>query len=280
MAAVEPFNIYIGFDSREAIASDVCISSIIRRTKHPLNIHYLKHRDLRKAGLFKRPWLIEGDSGEFRDLLDDKPFSTEFSHTRFLIPELQSFKGWALFMDADMIFQDDIAKLIKAMNNNYAVMCVKHAHDIATETTKMDGRVQQKYFRKNWSSFVLWNCGHASNRKLTKEKVTYMPGRDLHSFNWLQDHEIGSISFAYNYISGVSPKLINVDIRSEVDKIRDAKRGTKPEEPQPSVIHFSEGGPWFETCKNVPFADLWDKERRFWEEQGAPHYDKHQHVVT
>lgn len=257
--AVEPLNIYIGYDSREAIASDVCAFSILRHTKHPIKFNYLKHRDLRKSGYFKRPWIIEGSSGEFRDLLDDKPFSTEFSHTRFLIPELQQFKGWALFLDADMIFLNDVANLFKCIEPKYAVMCVKHDHNIKQETSKMDGRVQQKYFRKNWSSFVLWNCGHVANSKLTREKVSYMPGRDLHAFSWLENDEIGSLQSTYNYISGVSPKMPNNSL--------------------PDVIHYTEGGPWLDVCKSVPFADLWDKERILWDNAGAQSYDKYLHVV-
>lgn len=259
----ETINVFIGFDSREGIASDVCASSIIRHTKHPVKFHYLRHRDLRKSGHFKRPWIIEAESGEFRDLLDDKPFSTEFSHTRFLIPELQNFKGWALFLDSDMIFLDDIADLFKSISNKYAVMCVKHQHDVHTQTAKMDGRVQQKYFRKNWSSFVLWNCGHPSNVKITKERVSYMPGRDLHAFNWLHDEDIGALPFSYNYISGISPNLPTID-------------GKKL---SPRVIHYTEGGPWFDTCKNVPYADLWDDERRIWEENGAQSYHNYTHSV-
>lgn len=196
-------------------------------------------------------------------MIDDKPFSTEFSHTRFLIPELQQFKGWALFLDADMIFQDDIKKLFDAVNPVYAVMCVKHNHDLNGDTSKMDGRVQQKYFRKNWSSFVMWNCEHIGNRKMTKEKVSYMQGRDLHAFNWLPDHEIGSLSYKYNFISGISPKLPHID-------------GVQM---QPSVFHFTEGGPWMKECKDVPYADLWDKERKIWEESGAQSYDKYLYVV-
>lgn len=269
---VEPLNVYIGWDSREAIASDVCASSIIRHTKHPIKFHYLKHRQLRKDGYFKRPWLIEGDSGEFRDLLDDKPFSTEFSHTRFLVPELQGFKGWALFLDSDMIFQDDIKKLFEMTNQIYAVMCVKHNHEVQTETSKMDGRVQQKYFRKNWSSFVLWNCGHKGNAKLTRDKVTFMPGRDLHSFSWLPDHEIGSLPFNYNFISGISPNLPRFTSPNAIPE-----KQTK--QLAPSCIHFTEGGPWFEGCKSVPYADLWDKERRIWEDNGAPIYDKYIHGI-
>lgn len=265
MAVVEPIVVYIGFDSREAIASDVCASSIIRHTKHPVQFRYLKHRRLRKQGLFYRPWLVNGESGEWQDLLDGRPFSTEFSHTRFLVPELQGFKDWALFMDADMIWNDDIAKLLKIKNNKYAAMCVKHNHDPKLDTSKMDGRVQLRYYRKNWSSFVLWNCSHPANRGLNKEKVNFMKGSDLHAFSWLngEDH-IGALPFNYNYISGISPRLPLI--------------GNKQMEI--SVYHYTEGGPWFSECKQVPYADLWDKERRIWEDNGAPNYDGYLHVVA
>lgn len=247
----DPLNIYIGFDSREAIASEVCASSIVRHTRHPVKITFLKHRVLRKAGLFQRPWLVNGETGEWSDLLDGKPFSTEFSHTRFLVPQITGFKGWSLFMDADMIFRNDISKLFACRNDKYAIMCVKHNHEPQADRSKMDGRVQQKYFRKNWSSFVLWNSGHVANMLLTKEKVNYMKGRDLHAFAWLEDKDIGALSFNYNYISGISPVLPD----------------------KPYVIHYTEGGPWFPECKDVAYADLWDEERQFWEDDGAPSYD-------
>lgn len=218
---------------------------------------------MRKSGLFIRPWLIEGSTGQYRDLLDDKSFSTEFSHTRFLIPELQLFGGWALFLDADMIFQGDIQKLFDMRNDKYAIMCVKHQHEVKAEHVKMDGRLQQKYYRKNWSSFVLWNCGHPANAKMRKERVSFMPGRDMHGFTWLKDEEIGSLPFPYNYISGVSPKLPQYE-----------GGPSKPE-----VIHYTEGGPWFEECKDVPYADLWDNELRSWRNADEPSYDGYLHKI-
>lgn len=150
-----------------------------------------------------------------------------------------------------MIFRHDIAKLFEKRNDKYAVMCVKHNHDPHQERTKMDNRVQQKYFRKNWSSFVMWNCGHNANFLLNKEKVNYMKGRDLHAFSWLKDEEIGALDFHYNYISGISPVLAD----------------------KPYVIHYTEGGPWFPECRDVAYADLWDQEHQYWQEDGAPSYD-------
>lgn len=243
-------NVYIGWDAREAVASDVCAYSILKRTESNVNITFLKHRELRQSGIFARPWLTEATTGNWRDLIDDKPFSTEFSHTRFLVPSLMKFKGWALFMDSDMIFLNDIQKLFNLCNPEFAVMCVKHNHKPPASAIKMDGRQQLSYFRKNWSSFVLFNCEHPSNRFLTEDKVNFMKGVDLHSFSWLKDHEIGSIPHTYNYIVGVSPKL-------------PPESGSRP-----AVIHYTEGGPWFEECKDVPMGDYWMDEYEDWHRNG------------
>lgn len=233
--------VFIGWDSREAIASDVLRHTILKRTQSPVNASYLKHRELRKAGKFSRPWLVESETGEWRDLIDNKNFSTEFSHTRFLVPALMNFKGWALFLDSDMIFLTDIQKLFDLCDDKYAVMCVKHQQKVKANDVKMDGRVQLSYYRKNWSSFVLFNCGHPSNRHLTPEKVSFMSGADLHSFSWLKDLEIGPLPYSYNYIAGVSPKL-------------PPETGNRPD-----VIHYTFGGPWFseKECQEVPYAQMW-----------------------
>lgn len=244
-----PYQCLIGFDDREAICSDVAASSIRRRTDSQLTIKYLKHRELRANGWFKRPWQVDADTGEYRDLLDTKNFSTQFSHTRFLVPALQAFKGWALFMDSDMIFLSDIKHLFALCDDRYAVMCVKHNHHPPQNAVKMDGRLQQTYFRKNWSSFMLWNCAHPANEQLTIERVNYMKGSDLHAFSWLNDSDIGGLPFRYNYISGISPTL-NV--------------GEKP-----SVIHYTEGGPWFSHQKEVPYADSWMKEYEEWQREAG-----------
>lgn len=243
--------VYIGFDSREPVASYVCAHSIARRTNTPINIRHLKHRELRAQGLFYRPWATFGKEGENIDLLDGRTFSTEFSHTRFLVPALMGYKGWALFMDADMIVLSDIKKLFDLCNDRYAVMCVKHSYPMAKDTIKMDGRAQRFYNRKNWSSFVLWNCGHPANRELTPEKVNFLTGAELHSFSWLHDYQIGEIPATYNYISGISPKL-------------PVEMGGRP-----LVMHYSDGGPWFDECKDVPYADLWVDEFRHWQEEGS-----------
>jgi len=159
-----------------------------------------------------------------------------------------NFKGWALFMDSDMIFMSDIKKLFDLCDDKYAVMCVKHQHIPPMNAEKMDGREQLRYHRKNWSSFTLWNCGHPANAGVTTERVSSMRGTDLHAFKWLPDHLIGDLPFTYNFIPGVSPAL------------PPEKNG------EPDVMHYTEGGPWFDECQDVPYGDLWLDEYNHWQE--------------
>ncbi len=245
----QPLHCWIGWDTREAVTADVLSHSIIKRTQSTIKIQYLKHRELRAKGIFTRPWLVESDTGNWKDLLDNKQFSTEFSHTRFLVPHLMEYKGWALFLDSDMIFLSDIQKLFDMRDDKFAVMCVKHQHKPKPGEMKMDGRQQLSYGRKNWSSFMLFNCGHPSNKGLTPEKVNFMKGSDLHALTWLRDYEIGNLPFDYNYISGVSPR----------------RGGT---EGMPAVIHFTSGGPWFPECQNVPYAGTWLESYEDWQQNG------------
>jgi len=240
-------NVYIGWDAREDVAYQVCRHSIYRKIKGmSVDVIPLKHKELRKAGYFSRPWLTHSVDGNRYDLIDMKPFSTEFSHTRFLVPHLNEYKGWALFMDCDMIFTSNIKKLFDMVDDRFACMVVKHHHN-PKEAVKMDDQPQTRYFRKNWSSFVLWNCAHPKNRQITPDFVNSSSGLDMHTFSWLDDNDIGSLPYEYNWIEGLSPKVPGV-----VDW-------------RPDVIHYTLGGPWFPDYQDVLFGNLWTEEYERWQ---------------
>lgn len=225
--------IFIGWDDREKTAYEVCKFSIEKHTRSDVKIIPLYHKELRKQGYFQRPWLTRATDGNRIDLIDDKPFSTEFSHTRFLIPELMKFKGWALFLDCDMLFRCDVKEIFDLIDHRYAAMVVKHRQPVK-KALKMDGSIQQAYPRKNWSSFMLINCEHPSNAILKKEIVNSATGTWLHGLSWLQDNEIGELPKCYNWIDGSSPGNII-----------------------PKVIHYSEGGPWMQDYEDCLHADTW-----------------------
>ena len=215
--------IFVGWDSREDIAYQVCKHSIVSKQPNA-EVIPLRQNDMRASNLY------------WRDV--DKLASTEFTFTRFLIPELMNFNGWALFMDCDMILTTDIKELFDQADDRYAVMCVQHDYT-PREGVKMDGQKQTVYPRKNWSSVMLINCGHPSNRVLDRELVNdpEIGGAYLHRFSWLKDEEIGELDHTWNYLVGV---YNDIDI--------------------PKLIHYTEGGPWFENYRNCEFHQLWKNE--------------------
>jgi len=137
--------------------------------------------------------------------------------------------------------------LFDLADDKYAVMVVKHQH-VPTEQEKMDGQKQTKYYRKNWSSLILWNCGHPANAALTPDAVNRETGSFLHRFSWLKDEEIGALPETWNWLEGWS---------------------TKPASGHPSVVHYTRGGPWFDEWKDVDYADLWLKEAAALKAAGA-----------
>tara|TARA_R100000322_G_scaffold99208_1_gene62626 strand:- start:314 stop:1177 length:864 start_codon:yes stop_codon:yes gene_type:complete len=235
--------VFIGYDSREDIAYRVCEHSLIRHSSRPLTVIDLEVSNLRRNGDFTREWR-EDEEGQRYDVIDDKPFSTEFSHTRFLAPHIakkNKMKNWIMFCDCDFLFLEDVDKLFKYVEEhhpNKAAACVKFDWQ-PTEDTKMDNQKQLGYDKKLWSSLMLLNMSHKDVKKLDADKVNTMKGLDLHQFKWTSDSEIGDIPSGWNHIPEVSK--LNEKIKA---------------------IHFSLGGPWFGgKYKNMQFAQDWEDEK-------------------
>lgn len=229
------WSVHVGFEPKEAAAFWVAVNSIRRRLSIPISVRGLELTALQQAGYYTRP--TEQRTEQLWDVISNHPMSTEFAISRFLIPAIVPF-GWSLFLDCDMLVRTDLIKLFELADPRYAVMVVKHNH-IPNSSSKMDNQVQSTYPRKNWSSVCLFNCEHPSNRKLTIDMVNSLPGRDLHAFCWLKDEEIGELPVEYNYLVGYS----HCD--------------------SPSIVHFTEGGPWLEKYKDVEYADEWCSELRY-----------------
>ena len=217
--------VFVGYDSREDIAYQVCKHSILNKQPNA-TVTPLIQKELREQGCYTRPV--------------DKLASTEFTFTRFLIPELCNFNGWALFMDCDMILLTDIKELFDQCDDKYAVMCAHHDYT-PKEGTKMDGQTQTVYPRKNWSSVMLLNCGHPSNKKLTQDLVNdeSITGAYLHRYSWLDDSEVGEISHEWNWLVGWY---------------------NQPQDGKPKLLHYTEGGPWFENYRNCEYHYEWKTE--------------------
>lgn len=229
--------IYIGFDPRESRAFDVARWSAYRRASSPLSIVPLVLKDLERAGIMNRP--IEFRDGKLWCPISEAPMATEFAISRFAVPFLQQ-KGWAMFCDSDVLFLKDPTELLDLLDPSYAIMVVKHQQR-ESESVKMDGQVQTFYRRKNWSSVVLWNLDHPANQRLTADMLNNSPGRDLHAFKWLEDHEIGELPLQWNY-------LINASAAELAPS-------------QVALAHYTLGGPWFKDWTgNSDWDQLWKRE--------------------
>jgi len=203
-----PISIFIGYDPRERAATAVLIDSLYQHSSRPLAITPIVTPQLEAMGLFRRE--------------RDPKQATAFSFTRFLVPHLMGYRGWAIFMDCDMLCRGDIAELWAERDDRYAVQCVQHEHN-PNEVVKFLGEPQNPYPKKNWSSLMLLNCERCT--ALSPEYVNTATGLELHRFHWLAgDHEIGALDDRWNHL---------VDVQ---DPAR--SRGA-------SLLHWTLGGPWF-----------------------------------
>ena len=200
--------IFIGYDFRERAATNVLIDSIYQNSSCPVSFTPIILSQLNKHGLFYRE--------------RDPKQSTDFSFSRFLVPRLMNYKGWAIFMDCDMLCKGDIKKLWDLRDERYAVMCVKHEHK-PISSKKFQGETQSSYPMKNWSSLMLFNCSKC--KSLTVDFVNTATGLDLHRFNWLSgENQIGGLPEEWNYLVSVQEQEISQKAK---------------------LMHWTLGGPWF-----------------------------------
>ena len=216
--------IYIGYDSKEPIASEVCEFSLNKNSSKPIKVHHIKLNEVKNKNIYWRE--------------TDKLGSTEFTFTRFLVPFLQNYNGWALFCDSDFLWLEDVNELFSIADDKYAIMCVHHDYKPKNTKKKLLSS-QQIYPRKNWSSLVLWNCSHPSNKKVTPDLVNTETGKFMHRFGWLKDEEIGAISHEWNWLIGWYKE---------------------PEDGKPKALHYTEGGPWLGSdFQKKEYAKEWNK---------------------
>jgi hypothetical protein len=224
--------VFIGYDSREAIAFHVLSHSIHSRASEPVDISPLMLSQL-KSVFWRESHPLQ---------------STDFSFSRFLVPHLSGYEGWSLFCDCDMLMLDDINKLWSLRNNAYAVQVVKHDHKPAEQKKFLD-QPQSKYEKKNWSSVILFN--NALCTALTVDYVNNATGLELHQFKWLNDDSlIGELPGRWNHLVDYDPTLPGEDV---------------------SLLHFTEGGPYFDDYKDCSYADLWFAERKAMTYAGRDH---------
>lgn len=207
--------IFIGYDKREAKAYDVCKFSIEQVSD--IKINKLFSEDIET---YNRDW------GE--------PQSTDFTFTRFWVPQLSNYEGWSFFVDCDFVFLADPLEILENVDESKAAYVVQHPGYIPNSQIKMDGVAQHRAYRKNWASFILFNNSHPKNKRLTTEFLNnHRPGLDFHQLRWLDDEDIGALPLEWNCLDDYY-YLEN-----------------------PKAIHYTDGGPWFDNYKETMYSDIW-----------------------
>ena len=209
-------NIFVGYDSKEKVAFNTLSYSILKNSTQPIAITPIYLENIKDTFVRERNNLS----------------STEFSFSRFIIPHLMNYQGWALFMDCDMLMKADIAELWRLRDDRYAVQVCKHDY-VPKSATKFLGQTQTVYPKKNWSSFMLMNCKKCTT--LTPDYVNKASGLELHQFKWLEtENLIGDLPLEWNWLA------------EEYEPKEDVKN-----------IHYTEGGPYFKGYEKIDYAEDW-----------------------
>lgn len=218
----KPIRLFIGWDDREAIGGHVFIQSLRKTTKHPVSLTLLTKELAESFGV--------GTDG-----------TNPFSLSRFLVPYLCNYQGYAIYMDgADMMLRSDLKELWD-LREPLQVGAQVVKHDYQTKSVrKYIGTVMETgnegYPRKNWSSVIIWDCGCFHNRRLTPEFIASKGGEYLHRFTWLGDAQLGELPAEWNHIPRENPP-----------------------NPNAKLVHFSLGLPGFEHYRHDEHSREWQE---------------------
>ena len=221
--------IFIGYDSKQDVASKVCEYSIRRNSKAKyLDITHLKTDELKERGVYFRP--------------DGDPSSTEFTYSRFLVPYLSDYTGFSIFCDGDFLFLNDIDRLFNVAmmdfdNKKKAAWCVHHLEYTPKSDTKFYGKPQLTFPKKNWSSLIIFNNSHPSCKKLNPLTVANKSPQWIYRFEWLNEREgeLANIPVVWNWLVGEYSNRIT-----------------------PQALHFTNGGP-FNGVYGQDYEHIWNQ---------------------
>ena len=215
LAKGKPLTIYIGHDSRHGDLSKVSKYAILESIQQGFGKGWM-HDQCHWAPEVKILDIaeIEEYTREYANQ------STEFTYSRFLIPYLENYEGFSIFIDDDFIFKKSILPMFYYLNPNDAVACIQYPQ-YKHDETKFDGEVNIDYPKKLWSSMMVFNNGHEDCKKLTPEVVNTWTGKQLHQFEWTD--KISKIPEHYIFVEGYD---------------------NHEEKYNYSGIHYTRGGPW------------------------------------
>jgi lipopolysaccharide biosynthesis glycosyltransferase len=200
---MQPLRIFVGYDHRQPVAFTTLAYSIYSKSSKPVSITPLviTQLPLKRTGL------------------------TPFTFSRFMVPYLCGYKGWGLFLDIDIILNDDISKLFDLADDRYSVLVAKN----------------EKRFE--WASVMLFN--NAKCQFLTPEYIE--TADDLHRISWCNDEDIGSLPPEWNH-------LVGYDSRRETPSLIHYTQGIPA---FPETDNSEHADLWFQNLKESTSATSW-----------------------
>ena len=220
----KPLNIYIGYDSTHNGVEKLAKYSIEKSIEKSFMgspkdrwsnfMPEIKMLDISKIPEYNRPYANQ---------------STEFTYSRFLIPYLENYEGFSMFIDDDFFFTSSILPMFYYLHPDDAVACIQYPQ-YKHDDTKFNGEVNIDYPCKLWSSLMIFNNGHEDCKKLTPEVVNTWTGAQLHQFTWTDK------------ISKIPEKYIFTEGYDDPETKWSA-----------SGYHYTRGGPWI---KDMDFSKI------------------------
>ena len=86
-------NVFIGYDKNEKVAFNVLSYSILKHSTRSVAITPIYLPNIKDSFIRERSGIE----------------STDFSFSRFIVPHLMNYQGWALFLDCDQSMLGDVA---------------------------------------------------------------------------------------------------------------------------------------------------------------------------
>lgn len=208
--------VFIGTDVRQPIAYHVLAHSILVNSSVPVSITPLKIETLpiNRCGL------------------------TQFTFTRFLVPYLCKYMGNALFLDADMVVDADIAQLFELYDHKPVAVCkVSRAFERPSlmlfdnyqcqKLTPEYVETQNPFHLEDWASEIQylpedWNrCVGYSDSEVTPKLIHYTAGIPI----WDETRNCKYASVWHKYWQGMNGSVSFNDLMGTSVHVEKVKTG-------------------------------------------------------
>lgn len=183
MNQAETIKVFVGCDPNNCDLEQMMVLdySLHKHTTQPVEIVWMQLSRDRDSYWYSNPQTNEG--------WNTSKWATPFSGFRWAIPEYCNFEGRAIYMDADMVVLDDIAKLWQHPMSNDAILAAKGDGDLMRLCTCVWNCQKAKDYLESVASMQSDAESHSQMRKKLKDNPQLIePYQD--SFNCVDGEDL------------------------------------------------------------------------------------------